>query len=124
MSGGHLEDALGRLLDHLVTAGVLSGIGVASLGHAHPEVAAALERARSFESLEDTFVSTVEALANALEANDEYTSSHTRWITDMALKVGGELGFDANALNAAIASYQQRERRFGRTSDQVRSAQG
>lgn len=32
--------------------------------------------------------------------------------------------FDANALNAAIASYQQRERRFGRTSDQVRSAQG
>ena len=30
--------------------------------------------------------------------------------------------FDANALNAAIASYQQRERRFGRTSEQVRAA--
>ena len=41
---------------------------------------------RSFENLEETFVSTVEALANALEANDEYTSSHTRWITDMALR--------------------------------------
>jgi len=30
--------------------------------------------------------------------------------------------FDANALNAAIASYQQRERRFGQTSEQVRAA--
>ena len=55
------------------------------LGGISYQAAVALERARSFESLEDTFVSTVEALANALEANDEYTSSHTRWITDMAL---------------------------------------
>ena len=62
------------------------------------QASVALQRARSFESLEDTFVSTVEALANALEANDEYTSSHTRWITDMALKVGRELGFDAPTL--------------------------
>ena len=29
--------------------------------------------------------------------------------------------FDAKALNAAIASYQQRERRFGRTSEQLQS---
>jgi diguanylate cyclase (GGDEF)-like protein len=58
----------------------------------------AITNAGSFESLETTFVSTVEALANALEANDEYTSSHTRWITDMALKVGAELGFDSKAL--------------------------
>ena len=49
----------------------------------------------SFESLERTFLSTVEALANALEANDQYTSSHARWITDMALHVGRELGMDA-----------------------------
>ena len=62
------------------------------------QASVALQRARSFESLEDTFVSTVEALANALEANDEYTSSHTRWITDMALTVGRELGFDAATL--------------------------
>jgi diguanylate cyclase (GGDEF)-like protein len=62
------------------------------------QASVALQRARSFESLEDTFVSTVEALANALEANDEYTSSHARWITDMALKVGRELGFDAATL--------------------------
>src|ERR1044072_5470746 len=61
-------------------------------GHA----AVALENARLYEEarreaatanallqdLERTFLSTVEALANALEARDEYTSSHARWITD------------------------------------------
>ena len=58
----------------------------------------AITNAGSFENLEATFVSTVEALANALEANDEYTSSHTRWITDTALKVGEQLGFDSKQL--------------------------
>ena len=58
----------------------------------------ALTNARSFESLERTFLSTVEALANALEAKDEYTSSHARWIRDMAVNVGSELGLDAPTL--------------------------
>ncbi|MET0607377.1 MAG: diguanylate cyclase [Gaiellaceae bacterium] len=62
------------------------------------QAAVALERARSYENLEETFVSTIEALANALEANDEYTSSHTRWITDMALRVGETLGLEGNDL--------------------------
>jgi len=38
-------------------------------------------------SLERTFVSTVAALANALEAKDDYTASHARWITDMSMLV-------------------------------------
>jgi diguanylate cyclase (GGDEF)-like protein len=58
----------------------------------------AIQNAGAFENLEETFFSTVEALANALEANDAYTSSHARWITDMALDVGRELGLDAPAL--------------------------
>jgi diguanylate cyclase (GGDEF)-like protein len=58
----------------------------------------AIANASNFQSLEDTFLSTVEALANALEANDEYTSSHARWITDMSLQVGRELGLDSRAL--------------------------
>jgi diguanylate cyclase (GGDEF)-like protein len=62
------------------------------------QAGAALERAHNYENLEDTFVSTVEALANALEANDEYTSSHTRWITDMALRVGRAMGLDTPGL--------------------------
>jgi len=58
----------------------------------------ALTNAVSFESLERTFLSTVEALANALEAKDEYTSSHTRWITDMAIRVGEQLGLEPQML--------------------------
>jgi diguanylate cyclase (GGDEF)-like protein len=58
----------------------------------------ALANAGSFDTLERTFLETVEALANALEANDEYTSSHARWITDLALKVGEGLGLDTPAL--------------------------
>jgi HD-GYP domain-containing protein (c-di-GMP phosphodiesterase class II)/putative methionine-R-sulfoxide reductase with GAF domain len=62
------------------------------------QVKLAVANASSFESLEKTFLSTVEALANALEANDEYTSSHARWITDTSLLVGRELGLDTPAL--------------------------
>ena len=58
----------------------------------------AIANASNFEGLERTFVSTVEALANALEANDEYTSTHARWITDLSLRVGGGLGLDEPAL--------------------------
>jgi len=58
----------------------------------------ALTNAGNFQSLEKTFLSTVEALANALEANDEYTSSHARWITDLALKVGEGLGLEPRSL--------------------------
>jgi diguanylate cyclase (GGDEF)-like protein len=58
----------------------------------------AIANASNYENLERSFVSTVEALANALEANDEYTSTHARWITDLALRVGGEIGLDNRTL--------------------------
>jgi diguanylate cyclase (GGDEF)-like protein len=58
----------------------------------------AIANASNYEGLERTFVTTVEALANALEANDEYTSTHARWISDLSLRVGRELGLDDDAL--------------------------
>ena len=58
----------------------------------------AITNAGNFDNLERTFVSTVEALANALEAKDEYTSEHARSITDMALEVGTEMGLDVATL--------------------------
>jgi diguanylate cyclase (GGDEF)-like protein len=58
----------------------------------------ALTNAGNFDTLERTFLETVEALANALEANDEYTSSHARWITDLSLKVGEGCGLDMRSL--------------------------
>jgi diguanylate cyclase (GGDEF)-like protein len=58
----------------------------------------ALNNAHSFDVLESTFVSTIEALANALEAKDEYTSNHARSIVDMSLEVGLEMGLDPSTL--------------------------
>jgi len=58
----------------------------------------AVNRVESFETLERTFLSTVEALANALEAKDEYTSDHARSITDMALEVGYLMDLDPSTL--------------------------
>ncbi len=51
----------------------------------------AINNSVGFEALESTFLSTVEALANALETKDEYTSSHTRSIVDMSREVGERL---------------------------------
>jgi diguanylate cyclase (GGDEF)-like protein len=68
------------------------------LGSIARQTRLALQAATSYETLERTFLATVEALANALEANDEYTSTHARWITDLALQVGGELGLEPPAL--------------------------
>lgn len=66
-------------------------------GIAH-QVEMAINRVESFETLERTFLSTVEALANALEAKDEYTSDHARSITDLALDVGHIMRLDQTSL--------------------------
>jgi HD-GYP domain-containing protein (c-di-GMP phosphodiesterase class II) len=58
----------------------------------------AVQSAASFEGLERSFVATVEALANALEANDAYTSRHARWISDLSLRVGERLGLNEGLL--------------------------
>ena len=58
----------------------------------------AIGSAWNFETLEQTFMSTVEALANALDSGDGFASSHARDITEMALKVGKELELDPPAL--------------------------
>ena len=68
------------------------------LGSIARQTRLALQTAASYETLERTFLATVEALANALEAKDEYTSSHARWITDLALRVGQELGLEPHEL--------------------------
>ncbi|HKI92063.1 MAG TPA: diguanylate cyclase [Gaiellaceae bacterium] len=55
----------------------------------------ALANASSYEGLERTFVSTVEALAKGLRAND---ASHARAICNLALRIGRELGLDEPSL--------------------------
>src|SRR6266516_6713902 len=54
-------------------------------------VSLALANARRFTEIEHAYVSTVEALAGALEAVDEYTSNHARALAEMALAVGRKM---------------------------------
>jgi HD-GYP domain-containing protein (c-di-GMP phosphodiesterase class II) len=78
----------------------------------------AIANASNYEGLEQTFVSTVEALANALEANDEYTSRHARWITDLSLRVGRELGLeDADLKHLELAALLHDIGKIGIPSD-------
>jgi HD-GYP domain-containing protein (c-di-GMP phosphodiesterase class II) len=58
----------------------------------------ALGNAARFDELERAYVSTVEALANALEAQDEYTGDHARALAEMTLAVGTELGLEGERL--------------------------
>jgi diguanylate cyclase (GGDEF)-like protein len=60
--------------------------GVADLG------SLAMGNAARFADLEHAFLQTVEVLANALEAKDEYTSGHAREVAEIAVTVGREMG--------------------------------
>ena len=93
----------GRLASLVVTAPALGDYTFSDrkmrllAGIAH-QAKLAITNAGSFENLERTFLSTVEALVNTLEANDEYTSSHARSITDMCLQIGERMGMGTRDL--------------------------
>jgi putative two-component system response regulator len=50
--------------------------------------------AEQTEEIQKTFINTVMALVNALEAKDEYTHGHSERVTDIAIKIALELGID------------------------------
>ncbi|MBA2273427.1 MAG: GAF domain-containing protein [Actinobacteria bacterium] len=58
----------------------------------------AIAKELGLQTIEESFRATVEALANALEAKDAYTSSHARWIASVAVEVGEELGLGDESL--------------------------
>jgi diguanylate cyclase (GGDEF)-like protein len=58
----------------------------------------ALANAHRFEELDRVYVSTIEALAGALEAQDKYTSDHAHALAEMAVEVGETFGLDDAAL--------------------------
>ena len=62
------------------------------------QAASAVRRAQLFAELERTYLQTVLALANAVEAKDTYTADHAKRLAEMALAVGRELGMTAREL--------------------------
>ncbi|MBV8479270.1 MAG: diguanylate cyclase [Actinobacteria bacterium] len=93
-----VDDRLGFILAALPDDGHYGDRELRLFGGLAQQAKLAIKSASSFAGLERSFVSTVEALANALEANDEYTSEHARWISDLSLRVGRELGLNDYSL--------------------------
>jgi diguanylate cyclase (GGDEF)-like protein len=58
----------------------------------------ALSNANRYEDLERAYLATIEALANALEAKDEYTGDHARALAHLSLSVGADMGLHGEDL--------------------------
>lgn len=64
------------------------------------QVAVALENSRLYSELADSYVQTVLALANAMDARDTYTSDHSQRMAVLAEATGKEMGLDEEDLEA------------------------
>jgi GAF domain-containing protein/HAMP domain-containing protein len=62
------------------------------------QAASALHRAELFAELERSYLQTVLALANSVDAKDNYTADHALSLAQMALAVGRELGLTPREL--------------------------
>ena len=61
-------------------------------------MASAIANTRMKERQRATFVRTMESLATALEARDEYTKGHSQRVSDVSLLIGQRLGFGADSM--------------------------
>ena len=71
-----------------------------STGHALERIWARVEREELISRLKASLVGTAEALANALEAKDNYTADHASEVADLAVAVGEELEMSEEELEA------------------------
>ncbi len=63
-------------------------------------IGAALHRCRLYAELEGTFMHTLAALSDALEAKDSYTAAHAREVADLAERTARELGVERDELRS------------------------
>jgi putative nucleotidyltransferase with HDIG domain len=74
--------------NHGFTPGQLSGLALHG-----SKAATAVENSNLYEDLKRTYLATVEALANAVEARDSYTRGHTQRVYLLACTIAEELGW-------------------------------
>jgi HD-GYP domain-containing protein (c-di-GMP phosphodiesterase class II) len=62
--------------------------------------ASAIQRALLHERLEETFLETIVALANAVDARDSYTGDHSQRMADLSTTIGQVLDLEAKQIEA------------------------
>jgi putative methionine-R-sulfoxide reductase with GAF domain len=60
--------------------------------------AVAIQNAQLFQGMQEAFVETVQALAQAVDAKDSYTAGHSGRVTVFGVAIGEEMGLDAETL--------------------------
>ncbi|MBN2407041.1 MAG: HD domain-containing protein [Elusimicrobia bacterium] len=58
------------------------------------EIEAAMERLKLYEDIQKLFLSSIEAMAAAIDGKDPYTHGHSRRVTMFSVFIGKELGLD------------------------------
>jgi response regulator RpfG family c-di-GMP phosphodiesterase len=111
----HLRKSIGSVVVHpLMARGKVIGtlILIRSVGRVSPfttgqlhslsiiasKAASAIENSRLYEELKDSYLQTLTALANAVEARDIYTRGHTERVCYMAQSLCKEMGWDNERL--------------------------
>lgn len=64
------------------------------------QAASTLYRVELFVQLEESYLETVLALANAVDAKDNYTADHAQYLAKMALAIGSEMGMTEHDLGS------------------------
>ncbi|TFG90755.1 MAG: HD domain-containing protein [Syntrophobacterales bacterium] len=62
------------------------------------EVSSAIQKANLYAEINTLFLSTVEALATAIEAKDPYTYGHSRRVAELSVAISSELGMPKNRI--------------------------
>lgn len=62
------------------------------------QVAVAIENARLYSELRETFYETVFALADTIEKRDPYTGGHTRRVMEYSIAIGEEMGLNRDEI--------------------------
>ncbi|MHB8635899.1 MAG: HD domain-containing phosphohydrolase [Fimbriimonadaceae bacterium] len=93
------EEILGALtIVQCARAGVMRDEDMDLMMSLSALMASAIANTRMKERQRATFVRTLESLATALEARDEYTKGHSQRVCDVSLLIGQQMGFGADAM--------------------------
>ncbi|MBI5587465.1 MAG: GAF domain-containing protein [Deltaproteobacteria bacterium] len=62
------------------------------------QISVALDNSRLLSDLKDLFIGTVKTLSKAIDAKSPWTSGHSERVTEIAIGIGAEMGFEGDEL--------------------------